>query len=99
MMFFIDKDGKDIKVHTFKDEGSFGELALMYNCPRNATIIAKSQGTIWALDQATFRRIVVGAAARKRQNLRSASRKRAHVSSTTGLRENESGRRFGNKNL
>lgn len=64
---FIDKDGKDIKVHTFKDEGSFGELALMYNCPRNATIIAKSQGTIWALDQATFRRIVVGAAARKRQ--------------------------------
>jgi len=64
---FIEKDGKEVKVHTFKDAGSFGELALMYNCPRNATIIAKSQGSIWALDQATFRRIVVGAAARKRQ--------------------------------
>lgn len=64
---FIEKDGKELKVHTFKDEGSFGELALMYNCPRNATIIAKSEGSIWALDQSTFRRIVVGAAARRRQ--------------------------------
>lgn len=64
---FIENGGKAVKVHTFKDSGSFGELALMYNCPRNATIIAKSEGIIWALDQATFRRIVVGAAARKRQ--------------------------------
>lgn len=64
---FIDNNGKEVKVHTFKDSGSFGELALMYNCPRNATIIAKSEGSIWALDQSTFRRIVVGAAARRRQ--------------------------------
>lgn len=64
---FIETNGKEVKVHTFKDAGSFGELALMYNCPRNATIIAKSEGSIWALDQATFRRIVVGAAARRRQ--------------------------------
>lgn len=56
------------KVHTFLDSGSFGELALMYNCPRNATIIAQSPGILWALDQAVFRRIVVGAAARKRRS-------------------------------
>lgn len=64
---FINANGKEAKVHTFKDGGSFGELALMYNCPRNATIIAQSSGSLWALDQATFRRIVVGAAARKRK--------------------------------
>ena len=65
---FIDKDGTDIKVHTFKDSGMFGELALMYNCPRNATIYAKTDdGILWALDRGTFRRIVVGAAARKRK--------------------------------
>lgn len=56
------------KVHTFVDSGSFGELALMYNCPRNATIVAQSAGILWALDQAVFRRIVVGAAARKRRS-------------------------------
>ena len=50
---------------------SFGELALMYNCPRNATIIAQSEGILWALDQAVFRRIVVGAAARKRRSYES----------------------------
>ena len=59
------------KVHTFVDSGSFGELALMYNCPRNATIIAQSKGILWALDQAVFRRIVVGAAARKRRSYES----------------------------
>ena len=59
------------KVHTFVNSGSFGELALMYNCPRNATIVAKSQGILWALDQAVFRRIVVGAAARKRRSYES----------------------------
>ena len=64
---YIEANGVKNKVHTFRGEGSFGELALMYNCPRNATIIAKAEGIIWALDQATFRRIVVGAAARRRQ--------------------------------
>lgn len=36
-------------VHTYNDEGSFGELALLYNTPRNATIEAKSAGIVWAL--------------------------------------------------
>ena len=63
--------GERKKVHTFNDSGSFGELALMYNCPRNATIIAQSEGILWALDQGVFRRIVVGAAARKRRSYES----------------------------
>ena len=38
--------------------GSFGELALMYSCPRAATIRAKTKCTAWALDRATFRHML-----------------------------------------
>jgi len=34
---------------------SFGELALLYNCPRAATCIANSMCKIWKVDQRTFR--------------------------------------------
>jgi len=65
---YVKKDGGDpIKVFTCDNKGSFGELALMYNCPRTATVIAQNEGILWAVDRATFRRIVVGAAARKRK--------------------------------
>ena len=48
-------------------EGFFGELALLYNCPRNATIVsASNDGVLWGLDQKTFRQVVVKATARKR---------------------------------
>ena len=36
----------------------FGELALMYNCPRGATVTCTEGGLLWALDRATFREIV-----------------------------------------
>jgi len=31
-------DGESKKVFEYKEAGSFGELALMYNCPRAATV-------------------------------------------------------------
>jgi CRP-like cAMP-binding protein len=34
---------------------SFGELALLYNCPRAATCIANSDCKLWKVDQRTFR--------------------------------------------
>ena len=46
---------------------SFGELALLYNCPRAASIIAKTQCTLWGLDRQTFNHIVKDAAAKKRE--------------------------------
>ena len=62
------KDGKNDKlVMQLDGKGSFGELALMYNCPRAATIIAKSAGKLWCLDQAAFRKIIVTAQAKKRK--------------------------------
>ncbi|CAK4069851.1 unnamed protein product [Aphanomyces euteiches] len=48
-------------VFHYSNGGTFGELALMYNSPRAATVVAASQGALWALDRDTFRRIIVTA--------------------------------------
>ena len=48
---------------TYEGKGSFGELALMYNCPRAATVCAKSAGGV---DRMTFRNIIVVSTMRKR---------------------------------
>lgn len=53
--FFVN----DVKVSTSSDGSSFGELALMYNAPRAATVIAVTDVTVWALDRLTFRRILL----------------------------------------
>jgi cAMP-dependent protein kinase regulator len=39
---------------------SFGELALMYNCPRAATVVSKTRGIIFRMDRHTFKQMVVG---------------------------------------
>uniref|UniRef100_A0A8C7MLC1 Protein kinase cAMP-dependent type II regulatory subunit beta n=1 Tax=Oncorhynchus kisutch TaxID=8019 RepID=A0A8C7MLC1_ONCKI len=46
-------------VGSYDNQGSFGELALMYNTPRAATIIATSVGALWCMDRLMFRRIIV----------------------------------------
>ena len=55
------------KVGQYENQGSFGELALMYNMPRAATIIATTPGKLWALDRLTFKRIVLKSAFEKRK--------------------------------
>lgn len=40
-------------------KGSFGELALLHDCPRTATVIADSDGIVWCLDQQTFQIILI----------------------------------------
>lgn len=55
------------KVGQYTEKGSFGELALMYNMPRAATIIAQTPGKLWALDRLTFKRIVLKSAFEKRK--------------------------------
>ena len=48
----------------------FGELALLYNSPRAATVTAKSDLKLWALDRATFKAIIVRKLAFKREHSR-----------------------------
>ena len=45
---------------------AFGELALLYNAPRAATIKAVSQCCLFSLDRETFNHVVKDAAAAKR---------------------------------
>ncbi|XP_066526822.1 cAMP-dependent protein kinase type II-alpha regulatory subunit-like isoform X2 [Hoplias malabaricus] len=61
------KDGQSKCVGSYDNKGSFGELALMYNTPRAATIIATQHGALWALDRATFHRLIVKNNAKKRR--------------------------------
>jgi cAMP-dependent protein kinase regulator len=60
-------DGLGNKVGTVGPGGSFGELALMYNAPRAATVISTQQSTLWALDRVTFRRILMDSAFQRRR--------------------------------
>ena len=46
---YVKINGKDECVGSYDQVGSFGELALLYNQPRAATIIATSEGTLWAM--------------------------------------------------
>ncbi|CAL8091778.1 unnamed protein product [Calicophoron daubneyi] len=64
---FILQDGKPKKVSQYVDQGSFGELALMYNTPRAATVQAVTEGTLWAMSRETFRSIVLTKAFKKRK--------------------------------
>lgn len=63
----VTKDDQTRTVGQYDNRGSFGELALMYNTPRAATIVATSEGALWGLDRSTFRRIIVKNNARKRK--------------------------------
>ncbi|MCJ1300227.1 hypothetical protein MMC08_003022 [Hypocenomyce scalaris] len=60
-------DGMGGKVTTIGPGGSFGELALMYNAPRAATVVSTEASTLWALDRVTFRRILMDSAFQRRR--------------------------------
>ena len=47
------------KLRTFKTGESFGELALLYNSPRSATIESSLGGSLWVLHRQDFRHVVV----------------------------------------
>jgi len=46
---------------------AFGELALLYNAPRAATITANEESVLWGLDRRTFNHIVKDSAIKRRE--------------------------------
>lgn len=61
-------EGMGSKVNSIGPGGSFGELALMYNAPRAATVIStEPSSTLWRLDRVTFRRILMDSAFQRRR--------------------------------
>ncbi|KAH8391045.1 hypothetical protein KR215_004917 [Drosophila sulfurigaster] len=57
----------DKHISTYNHTGLFGELALLYNMPRAATVQAETNGLLWAMDRQTFRRILLKSAFKKRK--------------------------------
>jgi cAMP-dependent protein kinase regulator len=60
-------DGIGEKVAACGPGNSFGELALMYNAPRAATVVSTEPSMLWALDRITFRRILMDSAFQRRR--------------------------------
>ena len=48
----------DVLKRYLKQGDGFGELALLYNSPRSATIKAIEDSLIWGIDRATFQKVV-----------------------------------------
>lgn len=61
------EDEEEVKLKTYEPGEAFGELALLYNAPRAATIKAVDDCVCFALDRETFNHIVKDAANRKRE--------------------------------
>ncbi len=57
-----DSNGGDV-VHVYhsgpEQHPGFGELSLMYDKPRAASVIAITDGKLWALDRVTFKAVVI----------------------------------------
>ena len=60
-------DGKDTFLKHYNSGDVFGELALLYNAPRAASIKAETECQVWVLDRNTFNFIVKEASQKKRQ--------------------------------
>jgi len=65
------KDGKDEHLLTYKAGDAFGELALLYNSPRAASIITKKPCVLFSLDRETFNHIVKAEVVKRRNKFES----------------------------
>lgn len=66
-IMLLQPTGEEKFLKTYQPSEAFGELALLYNAPRAATIIAKTASKLWQLDRNTFNHIVKEASQKKRE--------------------------------
>ena len=55
---------------SYLEGDTFGELAMMYNAPRAATIQCSKEGILYGLDRMTFKNIVQESASKRREKFR-----------------------------
>lgn len=60
-------EAEDVFLREYNSGDVFGELALMYNAPRAATITAVTPSECYVLDRGTFNKIVKASVVRKRE--------------------------------
>jgi len=72
-VFSIAVDGKEVAKYDGNSgkgpQQNFGELALLYNQPRSATVKAETDATLWCLDRMAFMKYMVGNADSHRDEL------------------------------
>ena len=63
----FDEETKEITfTKTITEGNAFGELALLYQTPRSATITALTDCATWILDQMTFKTVIMSSAVKER---------------------------------
>ena len=55
---FKPEDEADTFLKEYQPGESFGELALLYNAPRAATIVCKTDSQLWSLERGAFNAII-----------------------------------------
>eukprot|EP00928_Gymnodinium_smaydae_P021754 TRINITY_DN18523_c0_g1_i1.p1 TRINITY_DN18523_c0_g1~~TRINITY_DN18523_c0_g1_i1.p1 ORF type:complete len:407 (-),score=95.71 TRINITY_DN18523_c0_g1_i1:169-1389(-) len=60
-------DGQKQVVKTCSQGDIFGDLALLYSCPRSASVISKDTAVCWQLDRGTFNFVVRDSTVKRRE--------------------------------
>ncbi|XP_070843194.1 cGMP-dependent protein kinase 2 [Chaetodon trifascialis] len=63
----VTQAGRDLRTLTTGDV--FGELAILYNCKRTATVKAKTAVHLWCMERQTYRTIIANKSKKKREQL------------------------------
>ncbi|XP_040920791.1 cGMP-dependent protein kinase 1 [Toxotes jaculatrix] len=63
----VTQAGQDLRTLTSGDV--FGELAILYNCKRTATVKAKTVVRLWCMERQTYRTIITNKSKKKREQL------------------------------
>merc|ERR1719446_206755 len=86
-------NGEEKVVKVVNEGDVFGELALLYNCPRAANVVAKDECVCWQLDRDTFNNIVKEASV-KRRDKSDALKQEKYEKGVYVVRQDEPGDKF-----